>query len=261
MRGDTPVAARALLLAAALGACAGCNAILGPSAPDSNWRAHERARFTFYARPGSFGEQHVDAFAEVLEDQYDHSVRVLSLRYAGRLSIFLYDSAADAGRGSDRSGTAYPDTEAVKVVCTPPLDDNLYGLLAHEANHVILRNGLGRAGTSFVNEGLASAVLSERYHQLGRHFLYAWGRTGGTRIPPLSALADDDQWGGFDSNAAYNTSASFLAYLLETYGADRLRQVYPVLSRDFATRFSEVYGRSLEQAEAEWKRFCAEWAG
>ncbi len=57
----------------------------------------------------------------------------------------------------------HPD---LRAVCVPPLDPNLFGLLAHEANHVIVQNALGRPGTYFVNEGLASAVLSERFGAL-----------------------------------------------------------------------------------------------
>ncbi len=256
--------ARPLLVAASIVAsimASACNPIVGPSTPDSNWHTVERGRFTFYVRPGSFAEQHLDAFSALLEDQYDHTVAALSLRYAGHISAFLYDSAADAKLESDRSGTAFPATEAINASCTAPVDDNLYVLLAHEANHVIIENGFGRPGTSFLNEGMASAVLSERYHQLGRHFLYPWTRQEASRIPSLSSLADDSRWSGFDFQVKYNAAASFLSYLLETYGADRLRQLYGVPSGDFERRFSQVYGRPLTQAEAEWKQFCVDWVG
>lgn len=59
---------------------------------------------------------------------------------------------------SPRSGVAFPETNAVHAVCVAPHDDNLRALLTHEANHVIMQNGLGRAGTGLMNEGLATAV-------------------------------------------------------------------------------------------------------
>jgi len=77
----------------------------------------------------------------------------------------------------------------------------------------------------------------------------------------LSALADDSRWGGFNQSMAYNASASFLAYLLERDGPDRLRQLYGVSSGEFEARFSQIYGRPLAQAETEWKEFCAGWGG
>jgi hypothetical protein len=144
---------------------AACNAILGPSQPDRNWISHDSSRFTLHARPGSFAAEQAGYLAEVLEDQYDTGLRMVGAQYGGRISGFLFASAAEPDREFDRTGTAYPATESFAAVCVPPLDDGLLGLLAHEANHVVIENALGRPGTSFMSEGLASAVLSERYHR------------------------------------------------------------------------------------------------
>ena len=244
-------------IAALARAGAACDSILGPTTPDANWNVRDTTRFTFHVRPGSFAEQNVSTLGAVLEDQYDVTLSTLGLQYSGRIYTFLYDSASDGDLPSDHSGVAYPATATLRAVCVPPLDGNLFGLLSHEANHVILRNGLGRPGTSFVNEGLASAVLSERFGAFGPSFLYAWTRINADAIPPLAELADDDKWSGFPQDVAYNASASLLAYLIETSGPDRLRQLYYARSDAFAPRFQEIYGRSLETAEAEWKAFCA----
>ena len=239
----------------------GCNAVLGPSQPDSNWATFESARFTLHARPGSFAAEQSPYLAQVLENQYDATLRALGAQYAGRVSGFLYASALDAGRESDRSGTAYPATESFAATCTAPLEDGLLGLLAHEANHVIIWNGLGRPGTSFVNEGLASAVISERYHRAGRHFLYNWTRINRGRLPTILSLTDDGEWPTSDAQLAYNTSASFLAYLIDTYGTAPIRELYSASSHDFAERFQQAYGRPVEEIEAAWRRFTAEWTG
>jgi hypothetical protein len=236
---------------------AACDAILGPTTPDANWNVHDTARFSLNVRPGSFAEQNVSRLGEVLENQYTVSLATLDLRYTGRISAFLYNSAEDADLMSDYSGVGYPDTEAFRAVCVPPLDGNLFGLLSHEGNHVILQNALGRPGTSFVNEGLASAVLSEHFGAFGPTALYAWTRTHTSQIPPLASLADDGKWSDFPQDLAYKSSASFLADLIDTSGSPRLRQLYYVKSSDFQRRFQEIYGRSLETAEADWKAFCA----
>lgn len=235
----------------------GCDAVLGPTQPDSNWRTYDSARFSLFVRPGSFAEQNAARLAEVLEDQYSVTVASLNLGYTGHISGFLYNSAADADLTSDYSGVGYPETETFRAVCVPPLDGNLFGLLSHEANHVILKNGLGRPGTFFANEGLASTMVSERFHPYGKTFLYAWTNSHASQIPPIAALADDEKWNDYPQDVAYKASASFLAYLLETSGAGRLRQLYYVPSPDFARRFQEIYGRSLEEAERAWKDFCA----
>ena len=248
---------RTAALVALVTLAAGCDTVLGPTKPDANWRVHDSARFSFFVRPGSFAEQNVARLAEVLEDQYSVTVASLDLGYAGHISAFLYNSAADADLMSDYAGVGYPGTETFRAVCVPPLDGNLFGLLSHEANHVILKNGLGRPGTFFVSEGLASTMLSERFHTYGKTLLYAWTNSHASQIPPLAALADDAKWNDYPQDVSYKASASFLAYLLETSGAQRLRQLYYAPSPDFTRRFQEIYGRSLEDAERAWKEFCA----
>jgi hypothetical protein len=141
MCGDTRAAAGLMIVVAVLGS--GCNAILGPSQPDDNWTSHDSARFTLHARPGSFASEQAGYLAEVLEDQYDTALRMLGAQYGGRISGFLFASAAERDVRFDRSGTAYPATESFAAVCVPPLDDGLLGLLAHEANHVVIWNALG----------------------------------------------------------------------------------------------------------------------
>ena len=244
-----------LLLAAATGS--GCHSVYGPTPVKGDWQVLDTAHYSYHVRPGSFAQQNLGRLAEVLEDQYEATLRALDIRYAGRVSMFLHDSAADAGFESGRGGTAYPDTESVRATAVPPLNDGLFVLLSHEANHVIQQNAIGRPGTYFMGEGLASAVLSERSHQQGRTYLYDWTARSGAQIPNLSRLIDDDQWTGYDHRTAYDASASFLAYLLETGGPQRVKQLQPLTSAEFERRFSEIYGRSLSDAERDWRAFCA----
>jgi len=233
---------------------AGCNAILGPSSVDDNWHSFDSGHFTLYVRPGSFAEGNQGRLGEVLDDQYGATLAALNVSYAGRISAFLYSDAADGKLDSNRSGVAYAATEALRATCTPPLDGNLFVLLQHEANHVIQRNTLGRPGTSFMNEGLPSAVLSTRFHDYGKDFLYAWTADHLSAIPPLTNLVDDEQWVG--SQVAYNASASFLAYLLEQHGAGPIKELFQVSSKAFGQRIQTLYGRSLDDLDREWRAFC-----
>ena len=40
-------------------------------------------------------------------------------------------------------------------------------------------------------------------------------------------------------------------------GPDRLKQLELVRSSDFAARFQQIYGKPLDQADREWRDFCA----
>jgi hypothetical protein len=262
MRSSRPwVLAGACVIAGSALALAGCDAVLGPSRLDGDWRVDARARFTFHTRPGSFCDAHVDTFNAVLSDQFAVTVNRLRLRYDGHVAIFLHSSGIDAGfdddlGGGDHSGVAYPATETVRAACVPPLDGNLLSLLSHELNHVVIINGLGRAGTRFMNEGLASATLSEAFHSLGPTFYYRWVADRRGQLPRLADLVDDDRWSSVPQHIAYATSASFLAYLLETSGDGVVRGLYAARSAEFVQRFRDVFGRSLDEVEADWLAFC-----
>ena len=240
-----------LLISVAVSAC---NSLYWPTSPDANWTIHETSRFSLYVRPGSFCATVAQELGEGLEYQYDHATAALALAQSGPITLFLYNSGAEVtpSLGAGRSGVAFPQTGAVHAVCFAPLDDNLRGLLAHEANHVIVKRALGTPGTSFMNEGLASALVSERV--FGPTALHAWARTRRAQLPSIATLADDAQWSS-SSELGYKTSASFLAWLLETQGRERLRQVYHASSKEIGDRVRAVYGVTLEQLEAQWLAF------
>jgi hypothetical protein len=248
MGGNARAAAMVVLLA-----CAGCETIYGPTSPSTNWATFDSPRYTLNTRPGSFCESHAAALAEVLEHQYTHTVNILQIEPGARISMFLYNSGTELKPplSSPRSGVAFPETNAVHAVCVAPFDDDLRALLAHEANHVIIQNGLGRAGTSFMNEGLASALRSESLGDIGPAVLHRWVRNNPARVVPLAELVDDAKWNS-NSNDRYGSSASFLAFLIERYGAARLKLLYPAGSSQLPARMREVYGAPLAALEAEW---------
>ena len=242
-------------------AAAGCNAILGPTATDRNWVVIPSTYFDLHARPGSFAERSAPTLGMVLDDQYETALRLIQGAYSGRISGFLYENAADAGTESEYSGTGYPQTGAFSVTATPPLNPNLYSLVQHEANHVLINGSLGRAGTYFMNEGLASALISERYGSNGPRFYYTWTRTHKTQLVPLEQLVDDSRWPNIQGNVSYSFSASFLAWLLETEGAAKMRQLFYAPSAEFTARFAQIYGRSLADAQSAWLAFCDGFGG
>lgn len=240
---------------------AACQTALGPSPIDSQWDVQERGRFTFYTRPSSFAGRSVDQLYTVLDDQYNATAAMLDVRYGGHVSMFLYNSGHDAGFESDHAGVAYPDTQAVRAVCIPPVDGNLMVLLSHEFNHVITRNTLGQSGTSFMTEGIATAVISERFHSQGRHFLFPWTAVRAGRLPAIATLLDDGHWHDPAEDVAYNTSASFLAWLLDVRGPVPLKQVFTVRSGEINDRIQTTYGVPVTQLESDWMAFCAAWRG
>src|SRR5688572_18172546 len=245
--------ARAAGAVLALLLSSGCETVYGPTSPSVEWAVFESSRYTLNVRPGSFCESQAAALAEVLEEQYDHTVATLQMETGGSISMFLYNSGAELEPSlpSARSGVAFPETNAAHAVCTAPLDNDLRALLTHEANHVIIQNGLGRAGTSFMNEGLASALVSERFGEIGPTYLHHWVRNNPTRVIPIADLVT--RWNS-NSNDGYRSGASFLAFLIERYGPARLKLVYHAPSAQLPARMHEAYGVPLQALETEWRR-------
>jgi hypothetical protein len=233
--------------------------VYGPTSPSGDWAVFESLRYTLNTRPGSFCETRAAALAEVLEDQFTHTVSVLQIEPGARIAMFLYNSGAELKPplASPRSGVAFPETNAVHAVCVAPFDADLRALLTHEANHVIIQNGLGRAGTSFMNEGLASALQSDRFGDIGPTVLHRWVRNNPGRVVPVAELVDDAKWNS-NSSDQYASSASFLAFLIERYGAARLKLVYHAGSSQLPARLREAYGTPLESLDAEWRSAVAE---
>jgi len=103
---------------------------------------------------------------------------------------------------------------------------------------------------SHTNEELASALVFERQDLMGAGWAHRWVRENRSRVVDVAEMADDSKWSG--TNEAYNSSASFLAFLLDRYGAAALKQIYHARSPEIARRVQEVYGKSLAALEAEW---------
>ena len=160
----------------------GCEAVYGPTSPSAEWAASESPRYILNARPGSFCESQAAALAEVLEEQYSHTVGALQIEIGG----------------------------------------------------------------------LASALVSEHFGDIGPASLHRWVRNNPTRVMAIADLVDDTKWNS-NSNDGYRSSASFLAFLIERYGAARLKLVYHARSSQLPARMQEVYGVALETLEAEWR--------
>src|SRR6266542_1428872 len=101
MRGSRSLALAFAFAFVSAAASVGCNRILGPTKTDSDWHVFDSVHFSLHARPGSFAEQSAPTLGQVLDDQYDATLRQLDVQYSGRNSGFLYNNAADGGRDAE----------------------------------------------------------------------------------------------------------------------------------------------------------------
>lgn len=132
----------------------------------------------------------------------------------------------------------------------------------HEVVH-LYSSTFGRTVALF-SEGLAVAFqinapageTSPKWNGTPLHNLARGFRQQG-RLAPLASIVDTAGFRAIDANVAYPEAGSFVRFLIDTHGLDRIKQLYG-LSRqgDTGQRASEifagVYGQSLVEAERAW---------
>ncbi|PSQ95664.1 MAG: hypothetical protein BRD55_08475 [Bacteroidetes bacterium SW_9_63_38] len=130
--------------------------------------------------------------------------------------------------------------------------------LGHELAHAFSRPyglpGLRASWSPGLVEGWAVALEPPSPHPSSHDLVQMASTTDTTGALPLTAEALANRltpWGFWTGRGAvsYAAMGSFVQYLLDRYGPERLRQVYAW------GNFEAVYGRSLDRLVEGWRRF------
>jgi len=126
--------------------------------------------------------------------------------------------------------------------------------------------------TDFFGEGFAVAnevnpanhdLTPKRHgipvHDLARSYLKINQLAGAIDI----VVSDKFQHSGFPGEHNYVAAGSFVEYLIEKYGMAKALQLFHFANRDVSfstidTRFQQIYGMSLSQADADWHAFLSQ---
>jgi hypothetical protein len=164
----------------------------------------------------------------------------LDLEPQQRVVLYLYDDVQALQALTGRAGVGgYSDGEAVHV----PYDNDQ--TRRHELVHLI-GHRLEKTGEEprnrFFDDGLANAVL-EYVHGVHVHAVAAFYRARGT-LPTLSEMVKGDFYAWQAAHPelnGYDIAGSFVRFLLDTYGAKRVKRyltgtpIRRALGQDFAT--------------------------
>lgn len=123
---------------------------------------------------------------------------------------------------------------------------------------MIAHNALGEPGTFFLNEGFAVAMEETPF---GMH-VHEWIKKfiEEKRLPSLKTLIDNSRWPEIAYEISYPVSGSFVNYFINMYGAYNIKELfYRANSSNFLKEFQNIYCKSLEEVEAEWKTYCLNW--
>ncbi len=196
-------------------------------------------------RPGSRAGASAPRVAAAAERDLRWICERLDVQPMGGLTLYLYDDvpALQALTGTTGNG-GFSSGDAIHV----PYDNDQ--TRRHEMVHMVAHQ-LPKTGeeerNGFFADGLANAVL-EHVHGVHVHAVAAFYRERGT-LPDLRGLASGDFYAWQRAHPkfnAYDVAGSFFRFLLDTYGAQRVKRYYT------GTPVRQALGTSLAAAEKKW---------
>jgi hypothetical protein len=213
----------------------------------------ESEHFIYYTQPG---QAIPDWAVELHEFTYDQVTELFPVAEAPKIKYYRHPSHTDLGRSFGHSWKGYAcQTDEGSVVrsvnsCHP-----------HEVIHAITF-ALGRPPALF-EEGVAVAydwrfALEEgNVHALARRKLVLH------KLLPLYSFLTTRQFQSRDGPTVYVEAGSFVKYLIDTYGPDKMRSLFALPRhsdlQQIETAFHQVYGQSVSEVESEWLAFLRAW--
>lgn len=200
------------------------------------------------------------------ENQFESLAATLGYKPIGRIPITIVSTHAELEQQVGRSlpawvvGTATPDSLAI---LTPkrfsPLFNNrsyetVFELVPHELTHLLIVQRVGYPGfmemPGWLNEGLATYLAGQ-----SRDVSVLRNAAKQGKLPTLQDLDK-----AFSGQAAvgddyYTVAGSITAYLIETYGIDKVPLLLEALAKggDFDTELEQVIGIDRDTLEQQWR--------
>jgi hypothetical protein len=246
-----------VILAAAAVAVAGACGSSSPSSPTSPSKpplpvSAETDHYVFHAAAG-------DAIDTAWQEAYHAwAVARLGVQPSRKVGYYKYTSRQDMGDHTGSYSTnGYADVAAFEIHTLGSTDN-------HEVVHLLV-SLVGDAPGLF-SEGIAVALQTdpvkgvltswfngEEVHAAARRYLQ-----GGQLVLPLDRILENSAFRAItDPTLAYREAGSFVRFLIDRYGIDRVLAFfrggsYTDTAAVVKARFRTVVGVTLEEAEAAW---------
>jgi hypothetical protein len=213
----------------------------------------ESQHFIYYTQPG---QSIPDWAVELHETTYAEVTRLFPEAKAPKIKYYKYRSQTDLQQvfGRPRKGYAYQTSEAGTV-------HSVYSCHPHEVVHAITF-AVGRPPALF-EEGLAVAYDWRFALERGNVHALARSRLVQQQLLPLHSILTIREFRAHDSPTVYIEAGSFVKYLMDTYGPDKMRSLFtlPRYSdvQEIEVAFKALYGQSISEMEGEWRAFLRAW--
>ncbi len=156
-------------------------------------------------------------------------------------------------------GVAFSDYNVI-LMGIPPSLANTWGqdVVPHELAHLVVaqygRSCVGGSRPNWLEEGLAVYAEGEPSAEIQADVERGLANNS---FEPLRSLNGAFSAHGPEAGIAYSQSYSTVAYLLQTYGRERLQQLILTLAAGKGTdaALEEVYGFNVDGLELEWRDY------
>ena len=213
----------------------------------------ESQHFIYYTQPG---QSIPDGAVELNETTYAEVTKLFPMLRATKIKYYRYRSQTDLQQalGRPRKGYAYQTSEGSAV-------HSVYSCHPHEVIHAVTYQ-IGRPPALF-EEGLAVAYDWRFALEEGEVHALARGRLVQQKLFPLRSILTTSGFQAYNSITAYVEAGSFVKYLMDTYGPDKMRSLFTMprysSSREIEIAFKAIYGQSISEMESEWRAFLRAW--
>lgn len=222
---------------------------LPPRAVDATWIQAENSCCTVHVVTGTAAHRDLDQLLVEVDQAFEVASERLDEPLSGPYDVFFADRViGQGGYATDVMVVSYLDRDYS--------GGGLHEVLVHEAVHLIDR-AFAPNHLTFLSEGVAVWATGGHYHQedVGQRMralleleLYI----------PVEKVIDD--FYAMQHEIAYLEAASFIDYLVKTYGWSQVRVFYgestgddgPTQSAAIDANLQRHFGKTLQEVEAEW---------
>jgi hypothetical protein len=223
---------------------------LPPLEVDQTWLMVQNTCCQIHFAGNTAAHRDIEHLAQLVDDAFEEASLRIEETPERRYDVYLIDRIIGQGGYAGASMViSYLDRDYAGT--------GLYEVLVHEAVHLIDRQFAPRR-IAFLAEGVAVWATGGHYKPEDIDRRAAALLEGDLYIPLDEQFIDD--FYNVQHEISYLQAASFVSYLVHTYGWPRVRAFYADVTPDSADTLTEAvdvnlqrhFGRTLAEKEAEW---------
>ncbi len=207
----------------------------------------ETTHFKIYYEKGSKVEKEIEWIAQDHEFRYAQLVRYFQIEPTKKVQSYIYTSSEQKKRLVGARGTSVEDPLGHGFHIN--YEDFPHPVMKHELAHVLTADWHPILKVSLkigMHEGIAVAADWDE----GKLTAHQWSRAmQQLEIAPMMSQIMGLGFWGQSSSQSYTLAGSFVRFLIEKYGVEKARRVFPT------GNFKKVYSKSLAELEREWRGF------